>query len=256
MIRLMAAFLAGILVTYIVMSNVVNRAGDVNAGGMFAEPEEAHSADAPGGKGDGAAAILSAELERLPANSAAPHRDRSSHASGAAESGDLIPSAMVSTGAGFQPSETGTASPPDSLTGTASEGDDAGPAESGGGAIPVPEELAGLLDEGGRMAQLHRQLESEAEELSWSPYMEAQIAGYLSQKPALAEFSIPLIECRTTLCEVQVIGYGESPMQNWMNATADMRAQPWYEFADSSIGVQQVVPGIIGLMVVMQRAQP
>ena len=45
-------------------------------------------------------------------------------------------------------------------------------------------------------------------------------------------------------------------MQNGMNATADMRAQPWYEFADSSIGVQQVVPGIIGLMVVMQRAQP
>ncbi len=106
------------------------------------------------------------------------------------------------------------------------------------------------------MAQLHRQLESEAEELSWSTYMEAQIAGYLSQKPALAEFSIPLVECRTTLCEVQVIGYGESPMQNWMNATADMRAQPWYEFADTSIGVQQVVPGIIGLMVVMQRAQP
>ena len=41
MIRLMAAFLAGVLVTYIVMSNVVNQAGDVNASGTFAAPEEA-----------------------------------------------------------------------------------------------------------------------------------------------------------------------------------------------------------------------
>ncbi len=106
------------------------------------------------------------------------------------------------------------------------------------------------------MARLHARVESEAVELSWSTYMEAQIAGYLNQRLALSEVSIPLIECRTTLCEVQVIGYGESPMQSWTNSTGDMRAQPWFDFANVSVGTQQVAPGIIGLMLVMQRAQP
>ena len=43
-------------------------------------------------------------------------------------------------------------------------------------------------------------------------------------------------------------------MQSWMNATGDIRAQPCHEFAEVSIGTLQVAPGIIGLMLVMQRA--
>ncbi len=255
MIRMVSAFLAGVLVTYIVMNNVVNRAVEKSASGILAEPDEALATDAPGGTGEETTASTAPDTERLE-GSAAPRRDGAFPWSGVTDSGALTPSVPVATGERFRSLRTRTASDSTSDAGTVSEGEDGAEAESSAGEIPVPQELVGLLDEGGRMAQLHGQIESEAEELSWSTYMEAQIAGYLSQKLSLSELSIPLIECRTTLCEVQVIGYGDSPMQNWMNATGDMRAQPWYEFADASIGTRQVAPGIIGLMLVMQRAQP
>ncbi len=255
MIRLVSAFLAGVLVTYIVMINVMNRAGETSASGSVSEPDEVLSAAAPSGAGEDTAANTAPDTERL-GGSAVPQTD-GAHASGdVADLGALTPSVQVATGEASSSLGTGTASVSTSAADTANTREDGAVAESSAGEIPVPEELAGLLDEGGRMAQLHEQLEAEAEELSWSTYMEAQLAGYLSQKLALSELSIPLIECRTSMCEVQVIGYGDSPMQSWMNATGDMRAQPWYEFADVSIGTRQVAPGIMGLMLVLQRARP
>ncbi len=255
MIRMASAFLAGVLVTYVVMNYVMTRAGERGASGIVAESDEAASADAPGEAGAATVANTAPDSEQL-AGSTARRRDRESPARGVPDSGAPTRSVRIATGEGSSSLATGEASASPSATEAAGEGEDGTVADSNRNEIPVPQELAGLLDEGGRMAQLHRRVENEAEELSWSTYMEAQIAGYLNQKLPLSELSVPLIECRTTLCEVQVIGYGESPMQSWMTATGDMRAQPWYEFADVSIGTLQVAPGIIGLMLVMQRAQP
>ncbi len=255
MIRMVSAFLAGVLVTYVVMNYVTNPAGEMGASGNTSESGETLSADALGGADGGVAVNTAPDSEQF-GGSTARRRDGASPSRGMADSGARTRSVLVATGDGFASLATGAESIPPSATEAASAGEDGAAADSNTNEIPVPQELAGLLDEGGRMAQLHRQVEREAEELSWSTYMEAQIAGYLSQKLALSELSIPLIECRTTLCEVQVIGYGESPMQSWINSTGDMRAQPWYDFANVSIGTQQVAPGIIGLMLVMQRAQP
>lgn len=255
MIRMASAFLAGVLVTYVVMNYVMTRAGETGAIGVIAESGEARSADAPGEAGEEFVANTAPDSTQLE-GSAARRRDRASPARGVADSGALTRSVRIATGEGSSSSATGAASASPSAAESAGEREDGAVAESSTDRIPVPQELAGLLAEGGRMAELHRRVENEAEELSWSTYMEAQIAGYLNQKLPLSELSVPLIECRTTLCEVQVIGYGESPMQSWMNATGDMRAQPWYEFGEVSIGTLQVAPGIIGLMLVMQRAQP
>ncbi len=255
MIRMASAFLAGVLVTYVVMNYVMTRAGETGAIGVVAESDEARSADAPGEAREEFVANTAPDSTQLEGSSAR-RRDRASPARGVADSGALAPSIPVATGERSTSPATGAAPVPPSATATAGEREDGAVAESSAASIPVPQELAGLLDEGGRMAQLHRRIENEAEELSWSTYMEAQIAGYLNRKLPLTELSVPLIECRTTLCEVQVIGYGESPMQSWMIATEDMRAQPWYEFGEVSIGTLQVAPGIIGLMLVMQRAQP
>lgn len=257
MIKMASAFLAGVLVTYVVMNYVMTRAGETGAIGVVAESDEARSADAPGEAGEEFVANTAPDSEQLE-GSAARRTDRASPARGVADSGALTRSVRIATGEGSSSLAIGaaSASASPSATETVGEGEDGTVAESNTDRIPVPQELAGLLAEGGRMAELHRRVENEAEELSWSTYMEAQIAGYLNQKLPLSELSVPLIECRTTLCEVQVIGYGESPMQSWINATGDMRAQPWYEFAEVSVGTLQVAPGIIGLMLVMQRAQP
>ncbi len=226
MIKMVSAFLAGVLVTYVVMNYVMTRAGETGASGIIAESDEALSADALGGASGNTAANSAADSEPL-GGSTARRQDGAAPSRGMADWGARTRSVLVATGDGSASLATGAASVSPSATETASEGEDGAVADSNRNEIPVPQELAGLLDEGGRMAQLHRQVENEAEELSWSTYMEAQIAGYLNQKLALSELSIPLIECRTTLCEVQVIGYGDSPMQSWMNATGDMRAQPW-----------------------------
>ncbi len=255
MIRMVSAFLAGVLVTYGVMNYVMSPAGEMGSSGIAAESGEMLSADELGGEGEGIAANTAPDSEPL-GGSSVGRRDGASPSRGVVDSGARTRSVLIATGDGSASLATGAESIRPSATEAASEGEDGAAADSNRIEIPVPQELAGLLDEGGRIAQLHRQVESEAEELSWSTYMEAQIAGYLSQKLALSELSIPLIECRTTLCEVQVIGYGESPMQSWTISTGDMRAQPWFDFANVSVGTHQVAPGIIGLMLVMQRAQP
>jgi hypothetical protein len=96
--------------------------------------------------------------------------------------------------------------------------------------IPVAREVEPLLQ--GRAAELHAQLEREPREPSWSAYMEAQLVTYLSSKPELSsQFSIPLIQCRSSMCELQAIGYGPSAYPNWVAATSDMHDQPWFEFS-------------------------
>lgn len=117
--------------------------------------------------------------------------------------------------------------------------------------IPFLEEMAEMFE--GPMGELHAEVESESADVSWSEYMEAQFMDYFNSKPALANFNILLVECRTTSCEVQAMGYGETANLTWLNETADITRQPWYDFNDGGGSSSALAPGILGILWVYQR---
>ena len=82
---------------------------------------------------------------------------------------------------------------------------------------------------GGRATQ-HAELEAEPEDDSWSYFMEQSITIFLSQHRNADLFSVFSIECRTTLCEIQVIGFDQSTSPDWQRVLFDLTQQPWYDF--------------------------
>ncbi len=117
--------------------------------------------------------------------------------------------------------------------------------------IPFLEDMAEMFE--GPMGERHAEVESESADVSWSEYMEAQFMDYFNSKPALANFNILLVECRTTSCEVQAMGYGETANLTWLNETADITRQPWFDFNEGGGSTAALAPGILGILWVYQR---
>jgi len=122
--------------------------------------------------------------------------------------------------------------------------------------IPVTEESASILEEGGRAKELHEQLESEERDVNWSDAMEAELRAYLAGKPELGTFLVAGVECRTSGCEIQLIGYGDSVQRTWVNATSDLYTQPWFDFSDMSTSVKSIKPAtdVVAILVILVRS--
>lgn len=84
------------------------------------------------------------------------------------------------------------------------------------------------------MVALHEKLENETES-AWGQAKGAELFNYLMTKRDLIEqfgaydgFSV---ECRETVCAIQVKGFGADPFGTWNRAMADIRADfPEFEF--------------------------
>jgi len=63
--------------------------------------------------------------------------------------------------------------------------------------------------------------------------MDGAITQFLGSYPTINEFDISYVDCRTTLCQIQVTGYDESTGPTWNRIMYDMRQQPWAEFGES-----------------------
>ena len=74
------------------------------------------------------------------------------------------------------------------------------------------------------------ELELEAKDDSWAYYMEQTLLQYLSAHPAIDQFDISSIECRTTKCQIEVFGFDDSTVPVWQQVMYDIRQQPWSEF--------------------------
>lgn len=97
------------------------------------------------------------------------------------------------------------------------------------GAIPVADELAPLLQQNAEWAEFHQRLEREPENLSWSIFMEDQIAEFFASRPDLAGHELLLAECRTRSCEVQLTVPYNAPGP-WQFELLAIDQQPWFEF--------------------------
>ena len=78
-----------------------------------------------------------------------------------------------------------------------------------------------------------QKLELEPKDDSWAYYMEQTLLQFLGSHPSTAQFDISRIECRTTLCQLEVLGYDESTEPVWQQVVYDIRQQPWSEFGQS-----------------------
>ncbi len=77
---------------------------------------------------------------------------------------------------------------------------------------------------------MHAKIAAEPEDDNWSYFMEQSLMLFMSQHRNAEMFSIFNIECRTTLCEIQVIGYDQSTSPDWQRVLYDLAQQPWYDF--------------------------
>jgi hypothetical protein len=76
----------------------------------------------------------------------------------------------------------------------------------------------------------HSELMEEPKEDSWAYFMEQAMLQFLANHPAMPEFTLEYIECRSITCQIRVAGYDESTGPTWQRVIYDMRQQPWYEF--------------------------
>jgi len=77
------------------------------------------------------------------------------------------------------------------------------------------------------------ELQSEPKDNSWGYFMDETITQFLGSYPTINEFDISYVECRTTLCQIQVTGYDESTGPTWNRIMFDLRQQPWAEFGEA-----------------------
>ena len=98
----------------------------------------------------------------------------------------------------------------------------------------------------------HAELEAEAKDDSWAYYMEQSLQQFLAGHPDSPNFVISNIECRTTMCEIQAIGYDESTGPAWNAMLFDMRQQPWFDFSESGSSSSSI-DGSMAIITTLRR---
>ena len=105
------------------------------------------------------------------------------------------------------------------------------------------------------VAALHRQLELEDTDHAWATYLEPQLSAYFSdERLSQQQFSAPSVECRRTLCEVQLVGYGPRAFTEWSEVTEDYASQPWMVgLVEPIVQVDRTASGATAFVIILQR---
>jgi hypothetical protein len=155
------------------------------------------------------------------------------------------------------PSQESYADPSTSQAASAPQSGDSTPKLSS--AVPkltanrdYPPEIADMIEN--RVSKdLQARYEADQRDESWATYMEGQLWAYFSQKPELAQFNFSLIDCRTTICEIHVLGYGPDALTAWNVGTADLVPQPWHDFRSMSMNRHNPEPDILAIVLILTR---
>ena len=153
------------------------------------------------------------------------------------------------------PVKTGpvAAQPPSSATAQSQAKPDA--SATSARAIDYPPEIAEMIEN--RVdKELQSRYENDAREESWAAYMEALLADYFAQKPGLAQFYFSLIDCRTSVCSVHVLGYGPDALTLWNTATADLVSQQWFDFNNMSVNRRNPEPDVLAIVLILTKKPP
>ena len=110
---------------------------------------------------------------------------------------------------------------------------------AGGQNLPIPvnsRELADHLN-APTVAPIHAEINGEAWDSGWASTTENQFASFYASQPELiVEYGNPVVHCRSTMCEIQVVAYGATP-GNWLRLNRALFDQPWaYQFGEGPVG--------------------
>ncbi len=102
--------------------------------------------------------------------------------------------------------------------------------------------------------ELHDELVSEEEDISWATMKEQQINHFLMTHKDSAQFIIHTVDCRSSLCEI--IGT-EHPSERdvWAEVNVQMRNQAWWEFRGSHTTSSTDPNGNLLFVTILQRNQ-
>lgn len=89
----------------------------------------------------------------------------------------------------------------------------------------------------GNIGKLHETMESEDRDPNWAYAMEDEIRRFISSGISTPDAVINLIECRATMCEIQVTLAGGSVSMKWAILIGQMKREPWWtqNFSDSAM---------------------
>ncbi len=126
-------------------------------------------------------------------------------------------------------------------------------------AIQIAPTHRSLISEGavpdrnsGSPSEIHAALEAEDVDEGWSHYMEQNLQMFLGAQPEANQFNIASIICRSTMCEVQAIGYDEATGHTWSGVMLRLRSQPWYEFGETG-SWSSTMDGGLAIVTILKR---
>jgi hypothetical protein len=120
--------------------------------------------------------------------------------------------------------------------------------------VDVPQPLVPLIETSVQVYDLHRRLEREPTDLSWSSYIEPLLAEYLANIDGADAIDIAGIACRTSLCEVQIISSDDSALINLMANLPEFQQQSWHDLTSAGMNGNEIEDGASGLVWILQRS--
>lgn len=114
---------------------------------------------------------------------------------------------------------------------------------------------AARRDQGpGSIAALHADFERQQPDLSWSYQAEQNLQAFLAGHAGISHFDVQHLECRQSLCELHVMGYGDNAGGIWNTLVRDMTAEPWWIEFQGSSNHSSGRDGQVVIVTVLQRA--
>lgn len=106
----------------------------------------------------------------------------------------------------------------------------------------------------GSIAALHADFERQQPDLSWSYQAEQNLQAFLAGHAGISHFDVQHLECRQSLCELHVMGYGDNAGGIWNTLVRDMNAEPWWIEFQGSSNQSSGRDGQVVIVTVLQRA--
>ena len=106
----------------------------------------------------------------------------------------------------------------------------------------------------GSIAALHADFERQQPDLSWSYQAEQNLQAFLAGHAGISHFDVQHLECRQSLCELHVMGYGDDAGGIWNTLVRDMSMEPWWVEFQGSSNQSSGRDGQVVIVTVLQRA--
>jgi hypothetical protein len=120
--------------------------------------------------------------------------------------------------------------------------------------VSVPDMLVPLIEAKPEVYELHRQLEIEHTDIGWSDFIETQIIDHFAEIPELESLTVLGVECRTTLCEVQIVMEDPSEFGDWLAEMMAFHDESWHDLATVDLNGDDVGEDRMGIVWLLQRS--